>query len=315
MIVSHSVRARHVFHHAWRGMTFFLVLSLTVWILHRELDIKRMVIPFNAIATLSVALSIYLGFKNNQAYDRWWEARKIWGLIVNYSRGFAREVLILPEGEDREGIRAWQRAMIYRHAGFVHGLRVFLRKPNGFVARQGEPRWDENTYDDLRDFLSPEELAAVRDADNPPNQILLRQGEELRRAKERGWLSDYRFVQLSRMLMEFHNHQGMSERIKNTPLPRYYTTYSRIFVYLHGVLVPLAFIEELGWINVPLSLAINFVFLSLDHVGAQVEDPFENRMADVPLTAISVTIERNLREMLGEETLPEKPAIRKGVQV
>lgn len=142
---------------------------------------------------------------------------------------------------------------------------------------------------------------------NPPNYLLLNQGVELRKGYEKGWLSDYRFVRLGETLNEFHNHQGMCERIKNTPFPRPYSFFSRVFVFIHGTLVPFAFIEELGPYNIPLSLLINFVFLSLDQIGERTEDPFENRQDDTPLTSISLTIEENLKEMLGDSNLPVKP--------
>ncbi len=304
MIVSQNLRVRHIFHISWPSLLYFTLLSISVYLLHHQLDVG-IALPFNGVATLSAALAIYLGFKANQSYDRWWEGRKIWGLLVNYSRGFAREILTFPESEqaDDAEIKAWQRRLLRRHVAFVHGLRVFLRTPNGYVQRGEYLLQPENTYTDLRDFLSENEFEQVIELKNLPNQLLLHQGEDLHLAKRRGWLSDYRFVQMSTTLTEFNNHQGKAERIKNTPLPRPFSFYSRVFVYLHGTLVPFAFIEELTWLNIPLSITINFVFLSLDLVGQFIEDPFENRTTDVPLTAISLTIEDNLREM-ARETMP-----------
>nr|WKN38906.1 bestrophin family ion channel [Tunicatimonas sp. TK19036] len=317
MIVSRNIKWRHVFYYTWRSMLYFFLLSLTVYILHIEFDVKQLSIPFNAVATLSTALAIYLGFKNNNAYDRWWEARKIWGLLVNYSRAWGRQALtlpVLPMGGTEFELRAWQKKVIYRHIAFVHALRVFLRKKhdynqNGVV----ELIEESNRFEDIRDFLSPEEFEEARTKRNPPNYLLLLQSDDLREAYKQGWLSDYRFTQLEATLTEFNNHQGRSERIKNTPLPRAYSFYSRVFVFLHGTLVPLAFIEDLGWLNIPLSLIINFVFLALDQIGERTEDPFENRMEDTPLTNISVTIEENLKEMYGDNRLPKKPEPMEGV--
>lgn len=319
MIVSHSLRVGHILHTTWRSMLYFVLLSVFVYVLHYRLG-WRIYLPFNAVATLSTALAIYLGFKANQAYDRWWEGRKIWGLLVNYSRAFGREVLTFPVSKSPSEIgeiRAWQRRVLRRHMAFVHALRVFLRKPNGYVQRGEYLMRPPNSYDDMVDFLDEEEFAVIPAQKNPPNQLLLRQGEDLRTAFERGWVSDYRFVQMSETLTEFNNHQGRAERIKNTPLPRPFSFYSRIFVYVHGTMVPFAFIEELTWLNIPLSIAINFVFLSLDLVGQYIEDPFENRTTDVPLSAISLTIEENLKEMLSEmipvSSLPDKPPPVEGV--
>ena len=310
MIVTRNLKWKHVFHYTWRGMLYFFLLSVLIYILHVEFNLTKLYIPFNAVATLSTALAIYLGFKNNNAYDRWWEARKIWGLLVNFSRAWGREVLTLPipkDEEDAEQLRIWQKRVLYRHMAFVHGLRVFLRKrhdynDNGVV----EVIEEDNVYEDLKDFLSTAEYDDILTRQNPPNFIHQLQGEDLRRAFEHGWISDYRFVRMNETLNEFANHQGKSERIKNTPLPRPYSFFSRVFVFIHGTLVPFAFIEDLGWVNIPLSILINFVFLALDLVGERTEDPFENRMDDTPLTNISITIEQNLKEMMRESNLPQK---------
>lgn len=316
MIISRNLKWKHIFHYTWKSMLYFFILSLGIYILHKEFDVYKLSIPFNAIATLSTALAIYLGFKNNHAYDRWWEARKIWGMLVNYSRAWGREVLTLALSKDEVDLelRTWQERVIYRHIAFVHALRVFLRKKhdyneNGVV----ELIEESNRYEDLKSFLSKEDYAQTLSKRNPPNYLLQLQGEDIKLAYKKGWLSDYRYVRMDETLTEFNNHQGMSERIKNTPLPRAYSFYSRLFVYLHGTLVPLAFVEDLGWFNIPLSLVINFIFLALDQIGERTQDPFENRMDDTPLTSISVTIEENLKEMFGEIELPQKPPAIEGV--
>ncbi|MHC2070647.1 bestrophin family protein [Bremerella sp. T1] len=316
MIVRRNLSWRQILFYTWKSLLYFLVLSVAVYLLHYEFDLRDLSVPFNVVAILSTALAIFLGFKNNSAYDRWWEARKIWGLLVNYSRAWGREVLTLSfdeHGVPSKELSQWQRRLVYRHIAFVHALRVFLRHRHDYNEIEGEIIETTNDYNDIRPFLSSEEADEVLQKKNPPNYLLMIQGRELREARERGWLSDYRFVQLSETLTEFNNHQGKSERIKNTPFPRPYSFFSRIFVYLHGTLVPFAFVEELGMLNIPLAMVINFVFLSLDQIGERTEDPFENRLDDTPLTSISVTIETNLKEMLDEQHLPEKPKALGGV--
>jgi putative membrane protein len=319
MIISRTLRFSHVAVYAWKEMLYFTVLSCSVYVLHGMFDIAALTIPFNAVATLSTALGIYLGFKNNNAYDRWWEARQIWGLLVNYSRAFGRQVLTLaisddPDPEAGAELRGWQKRVIYRHIAFVHALRVFLRRKFEYNDDGvEEPIAVHNSYEDLRSFLSQDELAEVTAKRNPPNFLNQLQGEALLEGYRRGWLSDFRYLRLEQSLVEFNNHQGRAERIKNTPFPRPYSFYSRVFVLIHGTLVPFAFIEELTWVNIPLSITINFVFFALDQIGEKMEDPFENRMFDVPLTAISVAIEENLKEMLRERDLPVKPKPIQGV--
>jgi putative membrane protein len=318
MLVSRNLRLSYVMVYTWKPMLYFTSLSLVSYVSHASHALPVLTIPFNAVATLSTALGIYLGFKNNNAYDRWWEARKIWGALVNQSRAWARQALTLALTEDVSALpelRTWQRRVIYRHIAFVHAMRVVLRCKHHYNTDDiDEPLRVANTFDDLESFLSPEELREATTQHNPPNHLNKLQGEDLKLAYKRGWLSDYRYVRMDETLSLFNDHQGMSERIKNTPLPRPYSYYSRVFVLIHGTLVPFAFIEDLGWANVPLSLTINFMFLALDQVGGKIEDPFENRMFDIPLTAISLTIEENLKEMLGEtKELPAKPKVIKGV--
>ncbi|GLB50171.1 bestrophin family protein [Neptunitalea lumnitzerae] len=318
MIVTKNLKWSHIFHYTWQRMAYFLILSIIVYILHVKFGFKRLSIPFNAVATLSTALAIYLGFKNNNAYDRWWEARKIWGLIVNYSRAWAREVItfILPSADNQiEEVKDIQQRLLYRHIAFVHALRVFIRVKHAYNENATKEIIDEpNRYEDIKDFISAEEYKEFLTKKNPPNFLIKKQSEDLKLAFKKGYISDYRYVKLSDTLTQFNNHQGMSERIKNTPLPRPYSFFSRVFVFIHGTLLPFAFIEDLGVLNIPLSVLINFVFLALDFIGERTEDPFENRLEDTPLTSISVTIEENIKEMIGDyDNFPRKPKPKEGV--
>lgn len=316
MIISRNLKWRHIIYYTRFKLLYFVVLSLSVYVIHAVFDIKNLSIPFNAVATLSTALAIYLGFKNNNAYERWWEARKIWGLLVNYSRSWSREVLtmILPNGEKSPEFQHLQSRLLYRHIAFVNALRVYLREKHDYNETSIREIIEvKNAYSEIRKFLSQEEYDEAISKKNPPNHLITLQGEDLKKAYEKGWLSDFRFIKLSETLTEFNNHQGMSERIKNTPLPRPYSFFSRVFVTIHGTLIPFAFIEELGWANVPLSIVINFVFLALDYIGERTEDPFENRMDDTPLSSISLTVEENVKEMYGDINMPVKPKSEFGV--
>jgi len=316
MIISRNLKWRHIIYYTRLKLLYFVALSVSVFVLHEIFDIRELSIPFNAVATLSTALAIYLGFKNNNAYERWWEARKIWGLIVNYSRAWAREVLtmILPNGEKDEERESLQARLLYRHIAFVNALRVFLRRKYDYNDTNIKEIVEvKNGYGEVKKFLSDAEFYEMLTKKNPPNYLLQLQGDDLKTAFENGWLTDFRFVKLSETLTEFNNHQGMSERIKNTPLPRPYSFFSRVFVTIHGTLIPFAFIEELGWVNIPLSIVINFVFLALDYVGERTEDPFENRMDDAPLSSISLTIEENVKEMYGDVNMPVRPKSELGV--
>jgi putative membrane protein len=111
-------------------------------------------------------------------------------------------------------------------------------------------------------------------------------------------------VKLEETLGEFNKAPSGSERIKNTPFLRQYSFFSRVFVFFHASLLPFVFVEEPGWMSIPIWVIVSFVFLCLDLVGERIEDPFENRPEDVPLTALSLTIETNLKEHWGDKDFP-----------
>ncbi len=317
MIVRRNLKWNIIAHYTWKQMLYYTILSIVVYLLHNHYKLIVLHLPVSTITVLSTALAIFLGFKNNNAYDRWWEARKIWGLLVNYSRAWARQVItmVIPADPEQAGeARDLQKRMINRHIAFVHSLRVFLRGKHHYnETGQKEIYKDTNEYSDAKDFLIPKEYEIFWHKKNPPNYLLERQGEDLQKAFKLGWISDFRFVKLEETLVEFNNIQGRSERIKNTPFPRQYSFFSRVFVFIHASLLPFVFIEEIGWATIPLSIIISFVFLCLDLVGERAEDPFENRLEDVPLTALSLTIETNLKEQWGDDNFPVPKDTRKGV--
>ncbi len=319
MIVRRNIRFSLILHYVWKQLLYYLLLSTAVYVLHDFYGVYFFDVPSYTIAALGTALAIFLGFKNDHAYDRWWEARKIWGLMVNYSRAWTRQVttMVIPNSSESQGeVEHLQTRLTYRHIAFVNALRVFLRKPHAYnKTSQKELYEDENTYKDTQPFLSKDEYKEFCSKDNPPNFLLQRQGEDLKLAYQKGWLSDYRFVKMEETLVDFNDIQGMSERIKNTPLPRQYTYFSRVFVLIHCTLLPLVFISDLGWKTIPISFIVSFVFLALDLIGERTEDPFENRLEDTPMSSLSVTIERNLREQLKEskERFPEKYEAEKGI--
>ena len=227
MIVRRNLRFIHILHYTWGQIMYYVLWSTVVVILHEHVAAVNFDIPSYTIAALGTALAIFLGFKNNHAYDRWWEARKIWGLMVNYSRAWTRQVTTLimtANPDDAEAVRELQKTMVYRHLAFVNMLRVFLRKKLSYndtpVTELVE---DENTYKDAKPFLFPNEYAEVISKDNPPNFLLQRQGEDVAYAFKKGWLSDYRMVKMEETLVDFNDIQGKCERIKNTPMPRQYT--------------------------------------------------------------------------------------------
>jgi len=297
MIVRRALNWTVILKHTWQGLLYFAFISTLVYVLHDNLGYDVVHLSFAPIGALGSALAIFLAFRNNAAYDRWWEARKLWGSCVNFSRAWAGQLLTFPtlfQGDlsERAEIQDFKQELIYRHIAFVNALRLHLRKQFELVR------------DELSPFIDEEELRQVELADNKPNWLLQKQRERLNDAFHKKWLDSFHRLKLDDTLTEFNKVQGATERIKNTPMPRQYDYFTRVFLYLYCTLLPLGFIEALGVLTIPVSIVISFVFMALEKIGDRNEDPFENRITDTPMTALCKTIEINLREQLGEEELP-----------
>lgn len=253
-------------------------------------------IPFGAIGALGSALAIFLGFRNNSAYDRWWEARKIWGALVNDSRSWCRQVIAWsePPTEDSahdEDAEQLTRRLVHRQLAFVHGLALHLRNDSSLVERVAE-------------FVSPEEAARYKQVPNVPTAILIEHGKHLARARDRGQLEHFRHLEMDGLLTRMSDIQGKCERIKNTPLPRQYDAFPRWFTYVYGAILPFGLAHPLGWAAGPVAATITVMFLLLEGSGRAVEDPFDGSRMDTPMTALAIVIERDLRAALGEPLPP-----------
>ncbi|WP_400193540.1 bestrophin family protein [Hymenobacter sp. B81] len=299
-----------------RASVLFLLLYNTVICALYVGGMRFLAIPWQPVATLGTAVAFYIGFKNNGSYDRFWEGRQIWGGIVNASRTWAIQVLEhitsrvdaldlpreMPAATAAE-LTVRHRRLLYRHIAWCNALRLELRRQRGEL-------WES----DVAPFLSAEESEFMRHRANPPVHLLRRQAAELRVLREeRGLLNDFQHITSMQTLDQLFTLQGGCERIKNTPFPRQFAFYSFVFVSLFAVMLPLGLLHEFElqgpraiWLSVPISTLIAWVFNTIEAVGHTSENPFENQMNDVPMTALCRTIEIDLREMLGETELPPK---------
>lgn len=302
MIVKRNFNPLRVIQYVRNEMLAAVLLSLLVWWLHQQ-GISNISLPFSVAAILGSALAIFIAFRNNSSYGRWWEARTLWGGIVNSSRVLARLVITFADSHahqpnfDADRAAKFKKEAVYLAIAWVHALRLHLR---------GEQKREE-----LKKWLSETDFAALQNSQNAPNYLQMLAGRKIYAAMADGTLGGFDSFQMEGQLLALANYQGGCERIKKTPLLRQYDFFTRLFLYVFMGLLPWALIGdfermELGWLMVPVSVLISFVFAILGKVGAVNEDPFENRITDVPLSALCNTIERDLLEMLGEGELPEK---------
>jgi putative membrane protein len=293
MIVHDYFSLRRLWPAVSRRLGWLFLLGVAVTLLFTQLRWHVVSNPSLPLSMMGGALSIFLAFRNNSAYDRWWEARTLWGGLVNSARTLARQVLTLidrptepgPAGEPAPG-----RHLIELQIAYVHALRCHLR--------------GQNPFPELQVTLSPDDISRLRGQRNVPLALLLQMGQVLRRLYEAGQLDSYRFTTLDRTLVELCNVQGACERIKNTPLPRQYEYVPRVLVGVYCLLLPFGMVEGLGLLTPLLSTLVSFIFLSLESVGRDIENPFENTVHDTPMSALSRTIEINLRQHLGDRQLP-----------
>lgn len=306
MIVKRNFHPLKVWAYIRDQILLALTWALVVWALFFITEIKELAVSFTPIGVLGSALAIFVAFRNNSAYGRWWEARTLWGGIVNSSRVLARLVITFTDSHahqtnyDKERSEAFKKSLVYKQIAWVHALRLQLR---------GQNDWQE-----LQPFLAPAEFAEIMAKDHKPNAIQLAMGRQIYTAMSDGTLGGFDSFQMEGQLLALTNYQGGAERIKNTPLPRQYDFFTRVFVVLFALLLPFGLLSffltdnllPYSWLIVPLSVLIAGVFIIMERTGAANEDPFENKVTDVALSAICNTIERNLKEMLGEKDLPPK---------
>lgn len=322
MYVKRSIPLKYVIPFGWRTHAIMLVWSSFIVYLYACGWMGHVGIPFLPVGIIGTAVAFYVGFKNNSSYDRLWEARRIWGGIVNMSRNWAAGILGFmtpPEGADA---KAMQRELVLRHIAWLNALRHLLlqrrvwehdyaydRKERALIAADtNAPSLEE----ELKRLVGDQ---AMRDAlafRNPPLQLLTAQTERLRELRKQGWLEEFRHVELQRIISELVNEQGRAERIKNFPFPRQYGIFSTVFIAIFLLLVPLGLVFEFGrvkpeiaWLTIPVSVLIGWVFGTMELIGDYSENPFEGLTNDVPMFSMCRSIEADLRQMIGDTDLPD----------
>jgi putative membrane protein len=278
------------------------------------------------IALLGTAVAFIVGFKNNASYARVWEARTIYGGIVNSSRAFAVMVRDYLPGESSEEIKI----IFSRHFAWLTALRYQLREPRIWENMNLEanreyldyvfkiPERESTLENELTNYLSDVEKTYILSKKNRATQLIAQQSKHLKKLFEEKKIDGYKYQLLQNALTSFYDFQGRAERIKNFPYPRNFSSVTTILLNIFIVLVPFGLLNEfdkLGvnsilngytvWFNVPFGLLITWVFKGLDSVGESSMNPFEGNANDVPITNISRTIEIDMREMLDEKNLPE----------
>jgi len=302
MILRRNFRPSRVLPYVYREVLFTFVVATLVLLLVERPGLALLALPFAPLGVLGTALAILLGFRNNTAYARWWEARTAWAGLASNSRNLARQIaasadnaIHLGKGGGPEKVRAFEREVVLRQIAFAHALRLHLRGQGDLEA--------------LEPLLPPEDLVRLRAAHNRPNVLLQIQGLRLKDGVRQEMVGQFDPIVLEPNLAACHTWQVTCERIKTTPLLRPYDFFTRVFVWLFLSLLPSSLLGLFPaggprWLILPLSLLIGFTYAITHKVGLVNENPFENKPQDVPMTSVCTEIERDLKEQLGDTDLP-----------
>jgi ion channel-forming bestrophin family protein len=304
MIVAKRAKFLGLAIYVGRPIVFLFAFDLAVAVAYVFGGWRWMAHPEIPLSIFGGVIGVLAGFRNTSAYARWWEARIIWGSIVNNSRSFGREVLTMitatgsGEETDRE-VCEIKRRLVLLQVAHVHALRNHLR---------GLPPWEE-----LNGVIPEEEMDHLKTQKNVPLAIQQKMAALLAYCYQKGWIDNMRWASLDRTLSTLMDGQGASERIKNTPMPRQYDMFISRFIAIYCLLLPLGMVSSLRLLTPIGSTFVGFIFLALDKIGRDLETPFENLQHDISLTAITRNIEINLKQMLGEKDIPEPLAPVDGV--
>lgn len=292
MLIVKHIRLSRILRNTWQ-VDIIMIVSCTAAYLIREFLIEHEFdIPAIIPTVLGTAIAFFIGFNNNQSYDRWWEARKIWGGLVNDSRSWARSVVtyISQNEATPEAFTLIKNRMVRRHIAFLYALKANLR---GAV--------DENYIQ----YLEPSEIQEIAKHTNIPNAILIMQSRDLQQLNLDGKIDGFRLMEMSQLLVRFSDGMGMAERIKNTIFPTTYNYFTKVFIWLFVVSLTLVISHTAGVWSIFMGWLVGFVFVSTQINGMSLVNPFENNSSSIPLNQITRTIEINLLEMIGAENIPK----------
>ncbi len=326
MYTARKLSFKFIIRFAWKPLLFFSVYAITIVCLYELAGFHFLALPFTPIGLVGTAVAFYVGFKNNSSYERLWEARKIWGAIVNISRSFS--VLLLDYLQpssimNDDALQEHKRIIIHRHLAYINAVRIQLRQrqiwelkddPFTTIVTEDTPFVNQNLLQEIKHYLHSDEAETLYNLSNTATHILRKQNEHINFLASQGCIDSFKQAQLGNIVASLYDQQGACERIKSYPFPRQYAHFSETFVWILATVLPFGLTGELAryggdawvWMAIPMSVVISWIFYVMELIGDRSENPFENGVNDIPMTAICRTIEIDLREMLSEKDIPAK---------
>ncbi len=292
MLLQKKLGLHRIFLITWKTNIVLIILTTLAYVIDRYL-FPEIFVPPSVSALMGTALAFFIGFNNNQAYGRWWEARIVWGGLINESRTFCRNLIayLRPGSLDENSINTNKitEAMVYRHIGFLYLFKDSLRKIN---------------TGDYKKYLSEEDLNKINGLTNGYNAIMDIQARQLGDLYQQGLIDGFQFTVFNTTLTNINNDMGRAERINNTVFPPTYIYFTELFIYLLAILITLTTVQTIGPWSIFFGWVIGFVYHTTHINGLSIMNPFEMSPASIPLSSITRTIEINLMESLGIQKVP-----------
>lgn len=335
MIVKKTLSLKAIYeftgHHIYWLTAWMLLVTSTYYFTHWTI----FSIPWLPLSLIGIAVAFYVGFKNSQSYSRLWEARMIWGAIVNNSRKLASLIKNLQSGEPgTDKNEAVRKQIIFRHIAWLYQLREQLLEPapwehvslKGLSGNYNRKRrkayfsYYRTELDELGDraYLSAEEAAGLQRYNNKAAQLLDRQTGQVQSLYESRAINMLQQIKIQDVIDNLYDEQGKAERIKRFPFPRKYASFSFVFVCIFIFLLPFGIVnefkklgDELIWLSVPVGVIVGWIYVVMELIGDYSENPFQGLHNDIPMLSISRAIEIDMLQMIGEGNIPE-PIKQKG---
>lgn len=272
-----------------------------VTFLYHTYNVTGWSVPISIPMIMGIVISLLLAFRSNQAYDRWWEARSIWGAIVNDSRSFARQINTFIDNRMMDGkipesdIYFFKERIIKRQIAWCYALSNHLR--------------GRDVIGKMEKLLCRKDMLHIKNYNNAPMALLELHGYDLKMALGNGWINTFQHVGMDETLSRLCDSMGKCERIKNTVFPTTYSVYIHFSLVVFFMLMPFAMIEYISFLTVPAMITIAASFFLIEKMAMHLQDPFENRPTDTPMTAICFNIERDLKQMINEGPIKEVPMV------
>ena len=292
MLLNKKIPMKYVLGKIKYELVLVILYVIAFEVAHSYFEANALNIPIAIPTIIGTIISLLLAFKSNQAYDRWWEARIIWGAIVNDSRTLSRQIVsFIDNPYELDEVEHFKKRFIKRQIAWCNALSQSLR---GFKAQNGLERYLEKT-----------ELSYIKNQRNVTVALLELHAMDLKKALNEGWINEYQQIEIDKTITALCNHMGGSERIKNTIFPVTYSKYINMSIHLFIVLLPFGLIEYFGYIEVPLVVAIATFFLLVEKMAVHLQDPFENKPTDTPTTTICRNIEKDLCQLIDDHKMYE----------